>query len=1324
MEVDTVSKNPSLITSFLSSILFLTNRYSWRTDGIEEVPIYNVIHRHRWAISKTLSSSSPADLGAILNEVVESITRVGNKGRTTAADSSAVWGLVAGNDSIARYCRLSDETSANLSRETDKAVTRHKARFPEEPIKSEASFLVDQAIAEMAPALNFAYGADFSVGKDLAVIPNGLQDVELNLNTFSITFKNARLQQVPDDVARFLSNVNDLFTNTDEYLDAKKIHSSVQCAMVDVTTNRKWMRLVGQDADVIQWKNRDHRIPLPASTALRFYPEELSESEQWIYQLFEPIRERYLVRSFFEPPIFVLLSEKRLTADNSVAVLSAVDSATGRKLRECYVYRDFNVVHMYESFSYARRFYRAQRYTSDERFTMFHQDPASRTLAKMPPDAIKFESGDGNPDSSAAPGESILIIRHPHHPLNRSGSRETFIYNVLMLGLLPDSVMAGHTFWQDDDDNIRGYPIIREKPKAAGSKARSLHEPPALLREADATDSNQKKDADNKDMGAFEAVSKKLAAQVEVEESDEDIDEEMLDQEKLSNQKQSHLIWVHWRELAFDPLGEKNTCTKVVRYADAAMCPRSSEDAIRRANKSIHTDFETEEDLELMTQDAATAAENIDNPVAPQDLEAGAFQQSPASIDRAKKALNKDKQGSSSVQEDDLLLVNLMYARKGTPLHSLAMSLARLESLAHILAWTKDIDYDPNSGAPFSLDYISIPTLKLSFNAKLSADKSEYLLYSMDHAHLFVSNLRPSALHSMVQGIPYSLILSDVNGNLSFLVPALYLQRVHIQSNPYSVFILPQRSQHLQWYQNMDTRYYLYPVHVSLSFLFTPTLAASMYLLLLRYFARQHREAFNLAGTVGTDVQLTSEEREIFTLLLGSARHTSNELAVMARVYLYMSDSPVTIMWNPITAVSKLIRILPLVDVDCRLTASEERRLLHNTLALKRKFDIIRRCAAHKIHNLDSEQEVRVELLPAATATIQYVNSSLTATKANIIKVRTHLRDVANRLREELDVRVPVDELLRLYRLFSNFGQMPTKPIFACWLENRFRFLDGEHLLRDALSDDPTNPTALKRLPKTIELSKLARAVIKDASTCDNVDGTTQTVDERLRLYNLTIDVSVPSMGGELNFYHDDIRDGCDVLSVKTMASDPTLEHLRNSENRKPILSKENGAYYCGMRNCRQGKCECGVCDKNCGPASGCPCVPCRNFNIKMGKGLRELPTTLVFTKSQPTYMFFEVFGWIGDVIRCYIGSREVDQVRVYRNRPPHKFSCKNGSDFDMMYEMATGTSKVKIGEKNSARDLFTLLWPLSYDSRCRAVGIGHLLNFCLLYTSPSPRDS
>jgi hypothetical protein len=65
----------------------------------------------------------------------------------------------------------------------------------------------------------------------------------------------------------------------------------------------------------------------------------------------------------------------------------------------------------------------------------------------------------------------------------------------------------------------------------------------------------------------------------------------------------------------------------------------------------------------------------------------------------------------------------------------------------------------------------------------------------------------------------------------------------------------------------MKTRYFLYPIHISHTFLSADTMASNLYLLLLRILHRSYESAYKLARVCETDLQMNAEERWIFQQL-------------------------------------------------------------------------------------------------------------------------------------------------------------------------------------------------------------------------------------------------------------------------------------------------------------------------------------------------------------------------------------------------------------------------------------------------------------------------
>ena len=69
------------------------------------------------------------------------------------------------------------------------------------------------------------------------------------------------------------------------------------------------------------------------------------------------------------------------------------------------------------------------------------------------------------------------------------------------------------------------------------------------------------------------------------------------------------------------------------------------------------------------------------------------------------------------------------------------------------------------------------------------------------------------------------------------------------------------------WIDSLSQRFYLYPIHVSLSFVLTKGLNSALYLLLLRLLHRDYDDAFRLTDSIATDSKLSAEGVYIFDAL-------------------------------------------------------------------------------------------------------------------------------------------------------------------------------------------------------------------------------------------------------------------------------------------------------------------------------------------------------------------------------------------------------------------------------------------------------------------------
>lgn len=914
------------VALLLSSFTFLTTRYTWSTNNFPEIELYSVIQRQRRAMVAYLTQRGSEGLCSILDSVVRVTTsstqRDGPRGN---------WGLVAGADCVGRFARLDDELMKRQGRE--------------------------KGVAELLATMELCLGLSH-IPTGVVTVAEGLQDVELNLHTLSLTFKNAHLRAIPSEVANDASIIAVFAPLVG---GRQKLLESMQCAVVEDSVNRQWLRLVGQDHDVQFWKTSDPRFPIPSDSQMRFYPDDLAETEQWVVELFEPIREAFFERSFWDPPIFCLIQEQKLTHANSVATLSAIDSQSGRKLKEVYVFRDYQSVHVYDVFSHGRRFYRRLVYCSDNRFCLNQLHPSTDRRPRPWPSWGRHQAGDADPDASTEQPQTCVIMRHPTHPDNLSKCTETFIPSYFLHGIIPSCLLETHMFWQDEDDNLRGYPI-----------------PPIELEKA----------RNNGDMATVNAL------------------------------KDDHILWIHWRETQFDPLGVRNTCAQVYRFARAKEAPKSSEEAVMRSTKQAILTDEVDGELEM------TRAHSADDNMRNAELEAGMFRQSSVVPTLT------NKNDAATIEDNNLMLLNLMYARAGTPLHSLAKVFARIELLSHVLVWTTKTDYNSADGDPFTIDLIQLPRLKLSFTARLNPDGQTYSIYSLDHSQLCITNQRPALVNTLLQGVPHSLLLADSNHSISILVPSLNFVRPVITSATFSTELVLHRGDEA-WYKKLDTRYYLYPVHVSLSFLFTPTLASALYLMLLRFCNRNYQEVFRLAGSIGTDMEFTQEEAQIFGKLNFVLDCHPNAHACRAKISLLVADSPVALAWYVPDEVSQFITKLNHVSVNCRLHVSEERRLLYVACMLERKVEVIR---------------AFVKKFPDAFTLVmnRLADRLLVVSGLQAKECKKFYAELSNDLREKLDVRVSQEDMNRLLLIFNQHCKEPMSPYFKCVLTNRQQIIEAE----------------------------------------------------------------------------------------------------------------------------------------------------------------------------------------------------------------------------------------------------------------------------------------
>ena len=191
------------------------------------------------------------------------------------------------------------------------------------------------------------------------------------------------------------------------------------------------------------------------------------------------------------------------------------------------------------------------------------------------------------------------------------------------------------------------------------------------------------------------------------------------------------------------------------------------------------------------------------------------------------------------------------------------MLLSKLDNLAHVLVWSASTVQSAHSAA--SIDFVELPRVNLSFKAKQvegSDGKMEHRLFSNDHDGLYIAvSMEAREIAERLLGtISHFIVLQNADNDLFVLMPGCALpRRLHTDGSRLSVqVILDRRNQ--EWIDNIgEVRCYLYPVHNSRSFVVTPSLASSLYLLLMYFITGSYQDVFKMVESCVSE-DLSPEE--------------------------------------------------------------------------------------------------------------------------------------------------------------------------------------------------------------------------------------------------------------------------------------------------------------------------------------------------------------------------------------------------------------------------------------------------------------------------------
>lgn len=905
-----------IASTIASSLTFLTTRHTWNQNILENLPeheIYEVLSVQRRRLIEWTRYQSQPILHTIMQSVLCVVTDTGSRlgcvtafskspSRQQAATSNAItddglaWCFISGPRSRGRFTQMSSRLQSY--------------QVP----GSDAGDLTLSPFLRRKNSENFVQPPEISDDGELGI--------QVDLQTVQLTLKSAHLQALDSIIASDL-DVQGIFGK-----------ASMQVTIVESTEHRLWVSLIGRNYDIQYWRTPDER-PCIQEFDRDYNPGELFETEQWIAPIFEPVRLTYMTKPFV---LQVCMPDLPYPADVNIACLIGIHPKNGGVWKEILVFKKLAMVQVFNVISHGRRFYRVLEYTTDCRYTLRELQPSTDDRRSPWPQWERFGAGHPYDDHWGNP-LSCVISRTREHSKNLSGGVETFVPARLLYGTIPQALLDVYQFWQDEDDLIRGYPL-------------------------DDTSSGDESDSTDEDAGAANKCPHMLLVRL--------LSVNPVDASRIKG------VTAHIRRVLKSPLIERKT--RIIRFLNHIVESRTvmpsntwklDYSVFKSVGKILDSGIQESELLEFLNAMKLSSVQCSDVKDILKQFEDYVDEQ--REFDATREALCAMGGGgvaqfsgaaftsgwlSGADTAEDLTLISVPYSDPDSRIGNICLTLSRLDNVSHILCWTATKNVIPTAASKFGsiinksseggliyptfnssffpvefiddvmLELIELPRLKISFHEKID-DSGEKRLYSIDHANLFVSNRRSALLTTLMRGIPHSLLLSTVDDEMHILVPFADTVRPRIGTNPFTCELVLDRNNNPDWYTAQDTAYFVYPVHVSLSFLFTPTLSSALYLLLLRFLNRSYDEVIRLSNTIGTDTEYSPEENMIFKAL-GRSNGDGHPDAHACRLKItyVLLDSPVPCPWSVTRQMSRYISKFSYISTACRLGLEEELALL------------------------------------------------------------------------------------------------------------------------------------------------------------------------------------------------------------------------------------------------------------------------------------------------------------------------------------------------------------------------------------------------------------
>jgi hypothetical protein len=267
-------------------------------------------------------------------------------------------------------------------------------------------------------------------------------------------------------------------------------------------------------------------------------------------------------------------------------------------------------------------------------------------------------------------------------------------------------------------------------------------------------------------------------------------------------------------------------------------------------------------------------------------------------------------------------------------LHALVRQLLRLDTLAHIVAWSKinPRQAQANGQCPIAIattiDMIEFPRLRLSFEKRTLPDGT-IRYYCIEQPGMFIAGYRDELkFGDLLDGLANTVLLTNVDQEYFALIPAiakpaLVKGRVHRQS-----YTLVYNRSDNEWIKKTgEATSFICPIHTSGCFFSSRSVASSLYLLALRLMTRRYKEAFRLIESCSCDTVFTPQEQQIYDVIsnikddfLADAHACRLKLFFIS----YGCSDVMPFKYNMENEMLAYVECYNLVSSHCRLNPEEE----------------------------------------------------------------------------------------------------------------------------------------------------------------------------------------------------------------------------------------------------------------------------------------------------------------------------------------------------------------------------------------------------------------